>query len=218
MDHSEKPRFAQAMAGLAAIYSKDLPEILVEVYWDSLKRFDFKAVGVAFKRHYEGESGAFWPKPSDIITIIEGSSEDRSIVAWYKVDKAVRERGPYVSVLFDDPVIMATIEQMGGWVDFCNSPDEEDHKFKGERFKKAYRANLKNPELDYPSKLIGISEANSNMRGIKASEPVALIGSPEKCAEVKMLGRSGVKKTSTLVSFDGLESMVKMLGIEKDED
>lgn len=215
MDHSEKPRFAQAMAGLAAIYSKDLPEILVEVYWDSLKRFDFKAVGVAFKRHYEGENGAFWPKPGDIITIIEGSSEDRSIEAWHKADEAVRERGPYLSVLFDDPVIMATIEQMGGWVDFCSSPNEEDHKFKGERFKKAYRANLKKPDLDYPSRLIGLAEANSNMRGIKSTESVALIGNPEKCAEVKMLGRSGAKKASSLVSFDDLESMAKTLGIEK---
>lgn len=215
MDHSEKPRFAQAMAGLAAIYSKDLPEVLIEIYWDSLKRFDFNAVGVAFKRHYEGESGAFWPKPSDIITIIEGSSEDRSIAAWYKADKAVRERGPYMSVLFDDPVIMATIEQMGGWIDFCQSPDEEDHKFKGERFKKAYRANLRKADLEHPEKLIGISESNSSMRGIKSTEPVALIGEPSKCAEVKRLGRSGAKKASALVSFDSVDDMANKIGIEK---
>lgn len=215
MDLSEKSRFAEAMAGMAAIYNKEVTPVLVSIYWDSLKKYDFGAVGAAFKKHYQGENAAFWPKPGDLITLIEGNSEDRAIEAWHLVDKHVRITGHMESVVFPDPVIMATIEQMGGWVDFCMSPNEEDHKFKGERFKKAYRANLKKDNLDFPRKLIGMSEADSNFRGIKSTAKVALLGPPSECEKVMKLGRDKPKVVKTLMKMDSIDELTDMLGIEK---
>lgn len=215
MQKSEIERFAKAMTALGEIYNKPVTEILVDLYWDALKKYDFQAVGSAFKKYYTGEDSTFFPKPGQLIILIEGGSEDRAIAAWSTADKQVRQTGPMRSIVFDDPVIMATIEQMGGWSSFCASPDENDHKFKGERFKKAYRANLKLDNLDYPGKLVGISEADSNSRGIKCNESVALIGSPGKCKEVLSLGRGKPKQESALMKMEDLSDLTKMLGIEK---
>lgn len=215
MNQAEMPRFVQALTGLGEIYNKQVSEILIEIYWDALKKYDFLAVGKAFKVYYTSENSTFFPKPGELIVLIEGGSEDRSIQAWSVVDKAVRTVGPYRSVVFDDRVIMSTIQQMGGWVSFCSSKDDTDHKFHGERFKKAYRSNLKQENLKFPSQLTGIADGSNNFKLGKSSESVALIGNPESCKDIMRLGSDQPSTNSTLVKIDSVDDLAKTMGITK---
>ena len=215
MDNNDRSKFAEAMTGLGEIYGKTVSGILLEMYFDALKKYDLPTVGRAVRDYYTSEKSTFFPKPGELITLIEGGSEDRAIQAWSKVDKAVRSVGSYTSIVFDDKVIMSTIDQMGGWVQLCASKDDIDHKFNGERFKKAYRGNLRNDNLKHPAKLFGICDSENNHRFGKSSEAVAMIGSPDICKEVMRLGNDKPMIRSTLVKLDSVDDLAATLGITK---
>lgn len=53
------------------------------------------------------------------------SAKDRPTLAWCDVRRAISRVGGYDSPDFEDPVINATIREMGGWVLLCNSTVEE---------------------------------------------------------------------------------------------
>lgn len=53
------------------------------------------------------------------------SPKDRPTLAWCDVRTAIRKVGGYESPKFDDPVINATIREMGGWVALCDSTSDE---------------------------------------------------------------------------------------------
>ena len=49
------------------------------------------------------------------------TTPDRSIVAWASVKAAVATHGGYAAVMFDDPIINATVRALGGWVRICDT-------------------------------------------------------------------------------------------------
>jgi hypothetical protein len=138
--------------------------------------------------------------------------------AWSVVDKAVRMVGPYQSVVFDDPIIHRTLDDMGGWIKLCNTGREEDYKFQGIEFARRYRAYVISGGVgaDYPRYLIGMAECENGSRGLKTSPPM-LIGNQESCQRV-LLGGSGttLRVTQAPMSVAKLMQQAKLLG--KDHD
>ena len=190
-------QFTTAIQGLGEMYNRQTSSQLIAMYWQALKQYDYNTVSQAVQRHYsDPEKGAFFPKPGDIILWIDGGMEDRSQLAWAKVERAVRVVGPYQSVAFDDAVIHAVIEQMGGWPKLCSHPDSRELKFAGIQFTKLYRANRNTK--DFPAKLSGIADSENQLRGSKASAPV-LIGDSNQAKQVLANGsenaRIGVTRT-----------------------
>lgn len=53
------------------------------------------------------------------------AAKDKPTLAWGDVRRAINRVGAYDSPKFDDPVIHATIRQLGGWVALCDSTAEE---------------------------------------------------------------------------------------------
>jgi len=126
MKKHELNKFAQLMAITRARYNKNLPQAVIEDYWQALQRFDFAAVKHALQTHRDNpDGGQFLPTPADIIRLLEGSGEDRALIAWAKVDKAIPIIGSYTSVVFDDCLIHAVIEDMGGWIKLCKTTTEQ---------------------------------------------------------------------------------------------
>lgn len=177
MIDADKERFFTCLVGSAEIVGKDLSKHGMRLYWEMLKQYDIDAVEQAFIQHgLNPESGQFMPKPADIVKHIDGSGTDRGMMAWSKVDKSVRRVGQYVdAVVFDDPIIHAVIDDMGGWPHLCNQQTEEDLKFKGIEFGKRYRAYTLSQSMEYPAMLHGISEQG---------RPPVLIGDKEKARAV----------------------------------
>ena len=199
-------QFTTAIRGLGEMYNRQASSQLIAMYWQSLKQYDYNTVSKAVQRHYsDPEKSPFFPKPGDIILWIDGGMEDRSQLAWAKVERAVRVVGPYQSVVFDDAVIHAVIEQMGGWPKLCNQPDNRELKFAGIAFTKLYRANRNTK--DFPAKLCGIADSENQLRGSKASAPV-LIGNSSQAQQVLVSGSENARIGVTRPSHDHIEQLL----------
>lgn len=183
--------FVSGLSGVHAFYGKDVSPFAADVWWNALKPFDLTAVVDAFNRHLTNpDNGQFLPKPADIIRMLGGRTEDRALVAWAKVDRAVRSVGNYASVVFDDALIHRCISDMGGWVGF-GQKTEDEWPFVGKEFQTRYRGYaMRGESPDYLPVLIGISEAYNSRKGLRI-EPPKLIGDATKAQAVLSGGNAG---------------------------
>lgn len=180
MEPKDRKRLAACLMAASELYAREVSPAVSEVWARSLEPYDIGAIEGAFSRHFVSpDSGQYMPKPADIVKMLEGSSEDGALVAWAKVDKAVRQVGAYRTVVFDDALIHRVLHDMGGWIGF-GMKREEDWPFVANEFVKRYRGyRLRREAADYPARLIGIHEAENHM----AEAPV-LIGNPAKADAV----------------------------------
>lgn len=189
MLEQERPGFYKLVGDVYAFYRVDCTPFALGVWWESCKPFDAAAVKDAFNRHaVNPDNGQFVPKPADIVKLIGGGTQDGALVAWSKVDKAIRSVGPWQSVCFDDPIIHAVIRDMGDWPNLCNT-GEKDYPFKAKEFETRYRGfRIKGQIGEYPRHLVGIAEGHN---GEKHRDPLVMIGDPAGCALVQRGGAAG---------------------------
>lgn len=201
MTEADKKQLFTLVSSVYAFYGKDTSAFALGVWWEAMKPFDFAAVADALNRHcVNPDSGQFMPKPADVVKLLRGSSQDGAMVAWSKVDKAVRQVGTYASVAFDDPIIHRVIHDMGGWV-ALGSKTEHEWPFVAKEFENRYRGyRTRNETLDYPKTLIGIAEAQNNQAGQKSQPPV-LIGDSSRAKQVLLAGSD-----RPLVGFERMSS------------
>lgn len=188
MTENDKADFAALVTSVHAFYRQDVSQFALGVWWEACKPFDMAAVHDAFNRHcINPDSGQFMPKPADVVRMLQGSSKDGALVAWSKFDRAVRQVGTYQSVCFDDPIIHAAVQDMGGWV-HLGSKEEKEWPFLRNEFESRYRGyKLRGGPNEYPKVLIGIAEAQNKQNGFKAPPPV-LIGDETRAKQVMLRG------------------------------
>ncbi len=184
MTLADKKRFYICLVAASEYYGKALSEAVIDLWWQGLQPYEIGSVERALSAHMRNpDNGQFMPKIADFTRLIGGSTTDRALVAWSKVDKAVRQVGPYQSVIFDDPIIHRIIHEMGGWITLGDK-SEDDWPFVAREFESRYRGYaIRDETPPYPHVIIGIAGADNSRRGFKAPLPV-LIGVPEKCKEV----------------------------------
>ncbi|CAE6838872.1 DUF6475 domain-containing protein [Paraburkholderia nemoris] len=176
MNVSDKPSFFALIADVYAFWKSDFSEFAGRAWWEAMLPYDFEAVKDAFNRHaVNPDSGQYLPKPADVVKMLGGSTQDAALVAWSKVDRAVREVGTYRSVVFDDPIIHRVVTDMGGWV-LIGRKDNDEWPFVRNEFVNRYRGYRMRSEIpEYVPVLIGIAEAANN-EALLNSQPPVLIG------------------------------------------
>jgi hypothetical protein len=184
MKESDKKRFGLILVGVAEVYGKELSKQAASIWFNILKEYEIETISLAFTSHISNpDTGQFFPKPADIIKAIGGTNTDASFIAWTKVDQAMKLVGPYRSVVFDDPIIHAVIDDMGGWI-FFGEKDENEWPFIGNDFQKRYKGyKERNSTPAHNKKLVGIHEAGNRKDGFEIEKPF-LIGDKEKAKKV----------------------------------
>jgi len=187
------------------LYSKQPSDAAVALAFRALVRYDLPDIRRALDAHInDAGDGRFMPKPADLVKHIEGDPESRSMRAWTLVEDSIGRVGPYQSVVFDDPAIMASIEDIGGWMDICKVTDKE-LPFKRNEFVVRYKGYLNRPPERHPQKLVGITEANNGrIEGAPVPEPV-LLGSTQKAIGVYQTGSA--KKRGLITISEALKSI-----------
>ncbi len=187
MQPSDKPKFLTVLAGVHDFYGKEISEFAGQVWWQSCERYDLEQVTKALSAHLmDPERGQWMPKPSDLVRQLEGTQTDRSLVAWGKVLEAIRRVGAYSDAVFDDGLIHASIEDIGGWASLCRSEIDDLPHFQ-RRFCDSYRAYARRPDVQYPPLLQGDFSRINSLSG-HATQPPALIGD---AARAKVVLASG---------------------------
>lgn len=190
MIESDRKQFFKLIGDVHAFYQRDFSEFSGNVWWEAMHPYDFAAVSHALNRHcVNPDHGQFMPKPADVVKMLEGSTQDSALVAWAKVDRAIRSIGRYVSVSFDDPLIHRVVTEMGGWV-ALGQKEEKEWPFVRNEFVNRYRGYRgRNQIPNYPPVLAGIAESSNAQLGYRPEPPV-LIGDPEKARQVMRAGSS----------------------------
>jgi hypothetical protein len=176
------------LKAVADVYGRDLTPAVTALYWNAMVAYDIAAVRQALDRHVKNpDTGQFMPKPADLIRMLGGTTQDAALQAWAKVERAIRLVGSWPSVVFDDPLIHAVINDMGGWEKLCRHTSDE-LIFRGKEFENRYRGfSLRRETPAYPPVLIGRIDTENERLGIP--NDVVLVGDLVACQRVRELGR-----------------------------
>jgi hypothetical protein len=186
-------RFHEVLAGVHDFYGKDLTPFALQVWELACSQFDVEQVTKALSAHLmDAERGQFMPKPADIVKQLQGTNSDRALLAWGKVFDAMQSVGSYKSVVFDDGLIHAVIEDLGGWPKICRYSNEE-LQFLQKRFCDSYRAYAGRKDVTYPAQLTGEHDQQNAKFGHVSMNGPMLIGDKQKALDVKSSGVSGPK-------------------------
>jgi len=193
---SDREPFFTLLADVYAFYRADLSTFVGSVWWTAMQPYDLAAVNDAMGRHCANpDTGQYLPKPADVVRMLQGSTQDSALVAWAKVDRAVRQVGTWQSVVFDDALIHRVLHDMGGWLALERNT-EDDWPFVAKEFQNRYRGYRGRSERpDYPPVLVGATQAHNSRVGGGAPAPV-LIGDAGQARAVLAGGT-----TSPLVGF-----------------
>lgn len=211
MKESDFDEFSELLSLVSEQYQKPVSDGALMLYFQGLIEYDFEAVKQALFRHIRNpDNGMFMPKIADIIKMISGSTKDSALAAWTKVDWAVRCVGTQVSVVFDDEIIHAVINDMGGWYGFGHCDIDKDWPFKAKEFENRYRGyKQRNEPVKHAPKLIGLYDSANTQVGFKEQEPT-LIGDKEKAKQVLL---SGVQSPPIMLTRPEDESTFKHVGL-----
>lgn len=196
MNDADRKQFASAMLAMAEYYGKPMSKSILGLWWHALQGYDIAAIEEAVHTHMRSDQGEFMPKAAHLVKLIEGSTVDRALRAWAMVDKAVRRVGTYRSVVFDDPIIMRVIQDMGGW-EKLGAAQESEWPFIAKEFENRYRGfAAQGVEPEHPPKLAGLFERENSHEG-RPVEPPVLIGDRELAMQVLLSGSTAPLAIST---------------------
>lgn len=216
MKQDDKKDFANLMLGISEIYTKEVSKFGMQMWFDDLAAYSFEQVKAAFAAHRQDrKNGEFMPKPSDIIRQIEGAPDEVAVRAWSKVVNAIGYAGSYNSVCFDDRVIHAVINEMGGWMKVC-SMETDELPFKAKEFERLYLSKTSNrggQALGFaPSHLPGQIELQNGRVGYGQKAEMIFIGDQSKAKTLYLESNPAPTSQQLTVGMKTVEQTVKRLG------
>lgn len=211
MKDQQFEEFCDLMSAIAELYGKEQSEFSLAIWWEALKAYDLRAVRDALNRHVMNpDTGQFMPKPADVVRMFGGTTQDSALMAWAKVDKAVKGVGPYKDIAFDDGLIHRVIDDMGGWILLCGKKESE-WPFVAKEFENRYRGYAMKGEMpEYRPVLVGMANAHNMREGFEVT-PQVLIGCPVSAQNVMALGNDKAGSIITRVGYGRTDK--KLLGV-----
>lgn len=212
MTPSDRAAFVGLMTHALAFYRQGVTEFTLSVWWQACEPFDLEQVREALTAHaMDPDRGHFAPMPADIVRVLRGTLQDRSLLAWGKVLDAIRAVGAYRSVVFDDAAIHSAIEDIGGWPAVCRSQVDE-LPFLQRRFCESHRAYSARPG-QHPALLVGDHQAANAHTG-RAIEPPVLVGDPARAEQVMRLGSVGPRTRVTQLGATARDAQLALASPE----
>lgn len=172
MRPNEQPEFVGYITQVLAFYKQDTSDFALTVWWEACKPFDLEQVRKALTGHaLHPERGQFAPKPADLVRELAGTYTDRALLAWGRVSRAMAEVGAYATVDFGDPVIHATVRELGGWSMICRIPNDEQ-QFLQKRFCDFFRTYTTRGAPDAPLALQGDHDGENAAKALESPDQV----------------------------------------------
>lgn len=179
MQAADRDAFVSLMTAALAFYRQEATTFTLSVWWEACRDFSLEQVRKALTAHAKNpDRGQFPPMPADLVRVLQGTQQDRSLIAWGRVFDAMQRVGAYESVDFGDPAVHCAIEDCGGWPQLCQAQMAE-LQFVQKRFCDAHRAYSNRGEaVRQVAYLPGVHEAQNRAAGKPAAPPVLLGQAP----------------------------------------
>jgi hypothetical protein len=171
---ADTARRYQLIAMLGRAFNREVDEPLLLAYRMALQDLTLPQFEAAAGRAL-AECGSM-PTPRDmrVIAGVDFRSETRASLAFDVLTRQVSLVGSYRSICFDDPILNATLNSLGGWVAVCETRESEWDSFFRQRFLKAYAANYEARRGTMHAQT-GISDRTNAFNGLESVHPVAMI-------------------------------------------
>jgi len=194
----DRPQFRTVVEALCAAFGVEPSEPLLEAYWMALCGLNISDIEAAAARALR--ESEHMPRPRALIAFIDGlGAEDRAVLAWRSVRQAIGAHGAYASVDFDDPVVNATIRNMGGWERFCHAKVEEFDVWLRKDFERIYCSLVRaGVSCEACAHLPGIHEAQNRALGGQTTVVPVKTGLPPHKRSVVLELATGVSKMLSL--------------------
>jgi hypothetical protein len=185
------------MLGLAENFNATISEIGMEMRYQALKQYSIEDIETAAYSLLRTRKFTNMPTVAEIEEHIQGGSiEDKAQVESSKVLTAITEHGRYATVVFDDPITQAVIQQhYMGWTNICDQ-QMKDRRFFLQEFQKAYASFCRQGIKHYGS-LPGVTQIqNQSIEDLPKKflpKPV-YIGDQEAAEEVYLGGVAEERK------------------------
>jgi len=165
MRKADAQRFAQLMAVLASAFRQEADQAMLEGYSIGLGDVPIESIELAV--HKAIRTCKFFPSVSELRQLAGEMPPDvRAIKAWDAFCGGVKHRGYYVSVDFDDPVINATVRNLGGWMPLLDRIEEEGDVWVRKEFERIYAAMLSGGvSASEAGPLLGFHEQSNRQNG-----------------------------------------------------
>lgn len=141
---NEQQRKAVAISAAAETLGRPLSPAALKMYVEILAEASVEDVERACAESLRTNN--FLPAPAKLLEMSGLGSvtpDDRAMLAWESVCRAVTRYGAYKHVSFDDPIINAAIRNIGGWPSICERSHEEFETWTRKEFLRAYVAFLR---------------------------------------------------------------------------
>lgn len=118
MHEQDTTRFFEAITILGEVFDAKLSTARCTAYFEILADYAWPIVEIALKRAMREQT--FFPKPAELIELIEGPRKDEAEQAWTQLQEIVRDYGPEFPLACYEPAFAEAISIFAGdWVDAC---------------------------------------------------------------------------------------------------
>ncbi len=166
MRPDDRHQFVSLIEILAESFGKEPSEAMVTGFWMGLQDLSLNTVNAGVRAALK--SCETMPRPAHIRRLAgsaELGADHRATLAWQAVRTALARHGTYKSVEFGDPLINATIRNMGGWVELGKKPEQDFDIWPRKEFERIYETITKAGASEDDTKhLPGISEKENDGR------------------------------------------------------
>ncbi len=151
MKSNDHEKFAEIMAGLQELFvpEKPISHTKIELYFRHFSDWNIDQFSEACNNVLLVKKISTFPLPAEIR---EAGTADAALAAWLLARRMVGKYGSGLSIIFPDPIIHSCVDAMGGWLTFCNVPDDEKI-WKQREFERLY--NILKDKPDPPTHAIG---------------------------------------------------------------
>lgn len=125
--------FKEYMAILATVFHTELTTSLIKIYWEAMRSYTDEQFAQACDTYIK--TGRFFPKPVELIELIEGDKSQIAAEAWETVLKGLRDSK---NVAFS-PEITKAVNLLGG-AEYLGSMNNRDLEFKRNQFMEIYQS------------------------------------------------------------------------------
>lgn len=155
MEKADFEPFRKMLALTAEQYGRAISPELTRFYFDGLSHLSIEDVRSALNTHVRNTKiGQFMPKISDLIRVIEGTTEEAAYLALAQVNEGFRGGSRELA----DPVARAVLRDMGGWHEIGMRQADEWQNFGSRDFVHRYQIYKVRGDDNAPGYLPGYFE------------------------------------------------------------
>jgi hypothetical protein len=175
MQTQEIRRLTMALTALAETFREKISETTVAAYSMALDDLPIDAIEKAAKRAMREKT--FFPAAHELRALAGDIPPDqRAVIAWQAVLKALRRHGYTATVDFDDRAINAAIRTMGGWEALSDRLDTDETQWVRKEFEATYKVFCqRGVTAEEARPLAGFFDRTNHGNGHEVQRPVALI-------------------------------------------